>query len=330
VFPIYLVSYSALPDKQQVIFPIKENFFSKYSASQFRFIHATATALDTTAKTVTLNTSETIVYNYLVIATGSHTAAVKSGIPVKQPINDTLVNSIQSAQTRIANASTIVISGSGAVAVEMAGEIAEGYPDKKVTIVSGSSRLLPVLGEKASGIALKRLKKLGVEVLLGVRVLGKSEGGKEGSVKIDGGKVIEADLYIPAIGVIPNSSFIPPALLDASGYLITTPEQKVSSPDISDVYGIGDITTNPSKMAVTITQQIAVTVANLKHDIEKTGKRKAFQTETTTLVIPIGEKGGVAEMGDLGGLVLWSWVVSLVKGGFFIRVPFLISGLKKQ
>jgi NADH dehydrogenase FAD-containing subunit len=286
--------------------------------------------LDTTAKTVTLNTSESIAYNYLVIATGSRTAAVESGIPVKQPITDTLVNSILSAQKRIANASSIIISGSGAVAVEMAGEIAEGYPTKKVTVVSGSSRLLPVLGEKASGIALKRLKKLGVEVLLGVVVLGKNEGGKGGSIILEGGKVMEADLYIPAIGVIPNNSFIPPALLDASGYLVTTPEQKVSSPDVSDVYGIGDITTNPSKMAVTVTQQIAVTVANLKSDIEKTGKRKAFKTEKTTMVIPIGGKGGVAEMGDLGGLVLWSWLVSLVKGNFFISVAFLISGLKKQ
>jgi NADH dehydrogenase FAD-containing subunit len=286
--------------------------------------------LDTTTKTVTLNNSQSIIYEYLVIATGSHTAAVNSGIPVKQPTTDTLLSSIQSAQTRIANASTIVIGGSGAVAIELAGEIAEGDPKKKVTIVSGSGRLLPILDEKASGLALKRLEKLGVEVLLGIKVLEKSESGKEVPVILDNGKVIEADLYIPAVGVIPNNSFIPPELLDASGYLITTSEQKVSSPKAPDVYGVGDITTNLSKMAVTVIQQIAVTVANLKNDIEKTGKRKAFKTEKTTMVIPIGGKGGVAEMGDLGGLVLWSWVVGLLKGNFFIPVAFMISGFKKQ
>ena len=212
----------------------------------------------------------------------------------------------------------------------MAGEIAEGYPKKKVTIVSGSKRLLPILGSKASDLALKHLQKLGVEVLLGVRVLGRTGSGKEGSVELDSGKVMEADLYIPAVGVIPNNGFIPPALLDASGYLITTSEQKVSSPEVSGVYGIGDVTTNPSKMAVTVTQQIAVTVANLKNDIEKMGKRKAFKTEKTTMVVPIGGKGGVAEMGDLGGLVLWSWVVWLIKGNYFIPVALMISGLKKQ
>jgi NADH dehydrogenase FAD-containing subunit len=286
--------------------------------------------LDTTAKTVTLSTSQSITYDYLVIATGSHTAAVDSGIPVKNPTTDTLVSSIQSAQTLIAHASTIVIGGSGAVAIEMAGEIAEGYPEKKVTVVSGSSRLLPVLGEKASGLALKRLQKLGVEVMLGVRVLDGSKGGKEGSIQLDSGKAIKADLYIPAVGVIPNNSFIPPTLLDSSGYLVTTPEQKVSTSGVTNVYGVGDITTNPSKMAVTVTQQIAVAVSNLKNDIEKTGERKAFKPGKTTMVVPIGGKGGVAEMGDLGGLVPWSWVVRLIKGNYFIPMAFTISGLKKQ
>jgi NADH dehydrogenase FAD-containing subunit len=223
-----------------------------------------------------------------------------------------------------------VISGSGAVAVEMAGEIAEGNPKKKVTVVSGAKRLLPVLGEKASARALKHLKKLNVDVLLGVMVVGTSNSGKQESVKLDTGKIIDADLYIPAVGVIPNNKFIPPTLLDESGYLITNSEQKVSSSEVSDVYGIGDITTNPSKMAVTVTQQIAVAVANLKNDIQKTGKRKAFKTGKTTMVVPIGGKGGVAEMGDLGGLVLWSWLVGLLKGNFFIPIAFMISGFKKQ
>jgi len=241
-----------------------------------------------------------------------------------------LVDSIQSAQLRISNASTVVIGGSGAVALEMAGEIVEGYPKKKVVVVSGAKRLLPTLGDKASGIALKRLKMLDVEVLLGVRVVEQNGGGKRGSVVLDNGKTMDADLYIPAGGVIPNSGFIPSVLLDASGYLIITPEQKVSNPQVSGVYGIGDVTTNPSKMASTITQQIVVTVANLKNDIEKTGERKAFKTESTTMVVPIGGKGGVAQMGDLGGLVLWSWVVWLLKGNFFIPMALTISGLKKQ
>ena len=279
---------------------------------------------------MTLDSFQTISYTYLVIATGSHTAAVDSGFPLKQPKTDSLLESIQNAQDRIAHASTILISGSGAVVTEMASEIAEGNPNKKVIVISGSKRLLPVLGQKASNMALKQLRNLGVEVLLGVRVTSSYNTGKKINVQLDNGKVMEADLYIPAVGVIPNSVFMPPSLLDKFGYLFTNPEQKVTSPDVSGIYGIGDVTTNPSKMASTVIQQIAVTIANLKNDIEKTGEQKTFKTEKVTLITPIGGKGGVAQMGDLGGIVLWSWVVWLIKGSFFIPVAFGISGFKKQ
>jgi NADH dehydrogenase FAD-containing subunit len=316
--------------KFQVLYPIKENFFAKYSSDQYEFIHATVTALDTTTKTVTLHNNQTITYDYLVIASGSHTVAVNSGIPVKSPATDTIRTSIESAQARIAKASTIVIAGGGAVALEIAGEIAEGYPNKKLTLICSSKRLLPMLGEKVADIALTRLKKLGVEVLLGVKVLTNKGIQKEGIVKLENGKTVQADLYIPAIGVVPNNSFIPPQLLNDSGYLMTTPEQKISNSEVLDVYGVGDITSSQSKMAVAVTQQIAITVANLKNDIEKTGTRKSFQKENLTMVIPIGGKGGVAEMGDLGGLILWSWIVRLIKGNYFLGMPFAISGLKKQ
>ncbi|KFX91137.1 hypothetical protein V490_06056 [Pseudogymnoascus sp. VKM F-3557] len=315
---------------EKLIYPIKENFFSKYSTAQFEFIQGAAASLNTSAKTVTLSDSRSISYSYLVIATGSHTPAVNSGIPLKQPATDTLSGDIQNAQKRIADASSIVIAGSGAVAIEMAGELAEAYPKKSVTIVSASTRLLPMLGEKASAVALKSLSNLGVKVLFGVRALEKGRNGKKEAIALDNGKVIEADLYIPATGVIPNSNFIPATLLDALGFLIITPEQKVSSPGVSSVYGIGDVTTSPSKMAVAVTQQIAVAVANLKNDIEKTGPRRAFQPGKLTMVVPIGGKAGVAQMGDLGGIVLWSWLVALIKGNYFLGVPFMISGLKKQ
>jgi NADH dehydrogenase FAD-containing subunit len=177
---------------------------------------------------------------------------------------------------------------------------------------------------------LNRLQKLGVKVILGVRVLEKNESGEAGPVELNNGMTVNADMYIPAVGVIPNSNFISPTLLNTSGYLITNSEQKVPGAEVEDVYAIGDVTTNPSKMASTITQQIAVTVANLKHDIEKLGTRKTFKEEKITMVVPIGSRGGVAEMGDLGGIVLWSWLVSLIKGNYFISVPFMISGLKKQ
>lgn len=310
-----------------MLFPIKETFFKKFSDDEFEFIHASATALDTTTKTVTLSTTKSVTYDYLVIATGTYTAAVESGFPVKSPVTDTIIDTIHSSQAKIANASTIVIGGGGAVAIELAGEIATAYPKKKVTMVSGSKRLVPILSEKASALALKQLTAVGVEVLLGVKVLGTSEA-KSGTVELDSGKVIDAELYIPAVGVIPNNSFIPAAILDDKGYLQIDDEEKV--PGVEGIYGIGDITTNPAKMAVTCTHMIAVVLANLKNDILKTGKRKQYKAAKTTMLIPIGGKGGVAQMGDMGGIILWNWLTWLIKGNYFLGMPLAISGFKKQ
>lgn len=71
-------------------------------------------------------------------------------------------------------------------------------------------------------------------------------------------------------------------------------------------------------------------VANLKNDILGIGGRKEFVKERVTLIVPVGSKGGVAEMGDLGGLLLWSWVVWLCKEGFFMWCAWAISGFKKM
>jgi len=310
---------------EKVIWPIKEHFFSKFPATKFEFIHATATSMDPVAKTVALSNSSTVTYDYLVIATGSTTEATNSGIPVKQPTDDSLNESIKTAQDTIAAASTIVIAGGGPVAVEMAGEIAEASPGKSVTLVSGSKRLLESLSKSVSAKALSQLKKLGVDVLLGVKTVQNSKEGAKTIISLDNGQSLTADLFIPAIGIIPNSSFIPSALLDDKKYLAITEEQRV--PNAEGVYGLGDVTTRPIKMAAAIKSQIQPTLANLKNDIEKKGKREVWKAPPKVLCVPIGAKGGVAEV---MGWSLPSFLVWLMKGNFFISVGTTVSGFKKQ
>lgn len=252
---------------------------------------------------------------------------------MKQSLTDNLHESISSAQTAIVSAPSIVIGGGGAVAVEIAGEIAEAYPQKEVTLVSGSERLLASLSVKASQIASKQLQNLGVTVIFGAKVVGdpktsSPDGSKELSVELDNGQILKTGLYIPAVGIIPNSGFIPAPLLDSHGYLVTDAEQKVSAdPAVPNIYGVGDVTTNPNKMAAAIKVQVAVVVANLKSDIEGGGKREEFKEAFKGMVVPIGGKGGVAEM---GGVVLWSFAVWLIKGNYFIPMALMISGLKKR
>lgn len=85
--------------------------------------------------------------------------------------------------------------------VEFAGQLAEA--GKSFMVVSGSKRLLPISRERASERTLKKLMKLGVEVLLGTTVL-RTKDSVDGdgntdsvAVELDTGDVLEADLYIP-------------------------------------------------------------------------------------------------------------------------------------
>lgn len=75
----------------------------------------------------------------------------------------------------------IAVIGAGPAGVELAGElqhfselVAEKYGRKpahvKVTLIEGSSRVLPTLLPEASNKALKRLQRLGIKVLLGTQV----------------------------------------------------------------------------------------------------------------------------------------------------------------
>lgn len=93
---------------------------------------------------------------------------------------DILRESIPRAQEAIANAPRIVIGGGGPVGIEMAGEIADAYPDKTVTMVFAGFRLLDDLKGRASIEAGKKLNKLGIIVKSGnkVSILSQTIGGQ--------------------------------------------------------------------------------------------------------------------------------------------------------
>ena len=91
-------------------------------------------------------------------------------IPVKYPLLDSLRESLPKAQEVIAKSQRIVIGGGGPVGIELAGEIAEAYPGKSVTMVFAGFRLLDNLKGSASIEAGKKLNKMGIVVRSGAKV----------------------------------------------------------------------------------------------------------------------------------------------------------------
>lgn len=89
------------------------------------------------------------------------------------------------------------------------------------------------------------------------------------------GSTLETDLYISAIGVLPNNSFIPTFLLSESGWIEC--DENLAVKNVSDIYAMGDIVNGQKKMAAVIKSHISCVVKNLAADINKVGVRQPLK-----------------------------------------------------
>lgn len=208
------------------------------------FHQGSATSLNTENRTVTISkqggATESLTYYALVIATG-----VKSPTPLTTFHGDYTISekALQDLNAKLGSAKEIVISGGGPVGVETAGEIGFHVQGKaKVTLITGSKKLLPVFNETRAIKAQKLLEKVGVTVVYGVKVDGAEQGANgKTQLSLDNGKSISADVYIPAYGVTPNSGYVPAALKTSNGYINTNKETMRVDAAGPRVYAAGDI-----------------------------------------------------------------------------------------
>jgi NADH dehydrogenase FAD-containing subunit len=314
---------------EQYLLPIEKEF-SHYAKESFEFIRGRASAIDASSKTVSIDNTRTISFDYLVIASGSTTASTSwkntAPIPFKQSNSDNMTTLIRNAQDRIDTAQNIVIGGAGPIGVELAGEIAEAARLSKrkvsITLVSASYRILPMLKPAGSAAAEKLLVSQGVKVLKNQKVtdaVQHSDSGKW-TVILEKGQ-LDADLYIPTTGVLPNNEFIPAEFLDEQGWVVVDKELRVKGrgklPAPLPIFAAGDITNNSMRLSFKAQEQAAVVASNLKAEIlGQGGKRKSYdQGDKIMMIVPVGSTGGT---GLLFGWTPWSAMVKLVKGKDFL------------
>ncbi|KAJ5596886.1 hypothetical protein VI817_003861 [Penicillium citrinum] len=326
-----IVAKSTAFSPDQYLIPITKGF-AKYPAESFEFIAGTATDIDVAGKTVSVTPNsgdaKSISYDYLVIASGSTTAASNASItgasiPFKPTNHDNLKEIIASAQQQIAGAKEIVIGGAGPIGLEVAGEIAEAAQQSgnkvSITLVSATDRVLPMLKPSASSSAANLLKKKQIKVITSTRVEGVEESGEGASktwtVSLSNGEKLSADLYLPTTGSLPNNSFIPKHFLDEDGWVKVDKEMRV--PSTEGIYAVGDITNNSMRLAFKTGEQAKIAGNNLKVDIAGKGTRQSYdQGESVMMVVPIGASGGT---GQVFGFVPFSFMVKMIKGGdYFI------------
>lgn len=207
---------------------------------------------------------------------------------------------------------TFIVAGGGFTGVEMVGELAE-WKDKlcdkydvkprdvSIKIVEGLPGLLPILTEKLSNKAERRLNKMGVDVITDAFI------GKVGKDHIEtaDGNSIPTNTLIWTCGVQGNSFAKETDLtIDRSNRIETN--DYMQSVDYENVYLVGDNAfyveegeEKPVPQIVETALQTAETVVeNIDHDIA--GKEKEeFESNYHGFMVSIGSRYAVANVGGM-------------------------------
>lgn len=145
---------------------------------------------------------------------------------------------------KIKSARSILIVGGGPTGVELAGEIAVDFPEKKVTLVHKGSRLLEFIGPKAGDKTRDWLISKKVDVKLGERVNLDSVSEGSDTYLTSTGDTINADCHFLCTGKPVGSDWLKDTILkdslDTHGMLMVDENLRVKGQ--KNIFAIGDIT----------------------------------------------------------------------------------------
>lgn len=264
---------------------------------------------------IELDDGQTQSSDFAVIATGSHYAA-----PFKSSNDpEELREEVGLAHAALSPAHTIAIVGAGAVGVELAGEIATAFPEKRVTLITDQETLFPEFPEKFAALVTKDLEALGVRVELGQAVVNLADVSRPsfGSVALQDGRTIDADLIFPAIGSRPQSDLLQSIggmQLNEEGRATVDPWLRVAGCSYP-VFAAGDAAATGDGMTVVAAQRQSEWLAKT---LKKLAKGSSIENlpaykpwPRSPIVLPLGPERGAS---FLPPLTLGSWVTSKLKG----------------
>ncbi|XP_028808346.1 apoptosis-inducing factor homolog A-like [Neltuma alba] len=250
-----------------------------------------SSAVNFTETQVITSDGRHIAYDYLVIATG-HT---QPALPVTRAQR---LNQYKAENLKIKSARSVLIIGGGPTGVELAGEIAVDFPEKKVTLVHKGPRLLEFIGTKASRKTMKWLKSRKVEVKLEQSVNLNSV--EDTTYRTSLGDTIEADCHFLCTGKPLSSAWLRETLikndLNVDGTIKVDESLRVKGR--TNIFAIGDITDVPEiKQGVYAQGQAQVVAKNLRLLIDGGKERKlaSYKAQPAVAIVSLGRRQGVAQ-----------------------------------
>ncbi|KAK9733154.1 hypothetical protein RND81_04G047400 [Saponaria officinalis] len=263
----------------------------------------TSWATNVTENEVFTSNGDNVQYDYLVIATGH--------VNTDPVTRSESILKYQTALDNIRLSKSILIIGGGPTGVELAGEIIDQFPEKKITLVHRGSRLLEFIGSKASQKALEWLTSKKVEVILGQSVNLTTE---EGVFRTSSGETIIADCHFDCTGKPLGSSWLKDTIfsgsLDLQKRLAVDTNLRVKG--FKNIFAIGDITNiSELKQGYLAMRHAELVAKNVRLLLKGATENKlaAYKPARPIAFVSLGKKDAVAQLncftlsGCLPGLI---------------------------
>ncbi|MCM4160652.1 NAD(P)/FAD-dependent oxidoreductase [Antarcticibacterium flavum] len=331
---LYQVSTSGL-EPDSIAYPLRK--ITRSSDRAF-FRMAEVESIDPEKNTIYTNIGE-MVYDYLVIATGSKTnffgnksieehgmwmKTVPQALNIRSLILENLEQAVITDDPVKRKALlTFILVGAGPTGVELSGAIAElkrnivpqDYPDlnpdeMEIHLLEGLDRVLPPMSEEASAKAHKFLKELGVQVHLNTMV--ESYDGENVTTNTD--RVFKSSTFIWSAGVTgaPVKGLNASALVEAANRYEVNVFNQVNG--YENIFAIGDIAVMQNEeyprghpmVAQPAIQQGKHLAQNLKR-LVKGEKLEPFHYKDKGTMATVGRNRAVVDLDKwkFGGFFAW-------------------------
>ena len=340
---LYQVSTAGLA-ADHVAYPIR----GALRKTKVKFRMGSPISVDHKNKSVKLDSSEVLNFDYLIIALGSATNDFGIKGVAENALGMKTVNEALSIRSEIMRRFedlcrfeddtqfSIAVIGGGPTGVEMAGAIAElkrgplksdnaaAAKNIKVYLVEAGARLLPALSPKLSERTKKDLEKLEVEVLTNAAV----QEVKPRQIIFADGKTIPAEVTIWAAGVQGEPTMQKLSIPTAGGRVSVAQTMQVTN--YPHIFAIGDIAGAKGKdgrflpMVAPVAMQQARFVAKQIKRLQSNELLKEFAYVDKGSMATIGRHKAVVEVKGIriGGVVAWyMWL--------WLHLFYLLGGRNK-
>ena len=351
---LYQVAAAEL-EAEDIAYPVRSVF---WNTPNIDFVLAHARRIDLQNRTIQTD-SETVSYDYLILATGSitHSFGVQ-GVDDHAFFLKTLEEAValknhiiccfeaaarETDEARKRSLLTFVIAGGGATGVEYAGALTElihgplikDYPTidfsmVRIILLEAADKLVANMPQRVRLYTLEKLEKMGVEVRLGAKV-----------AQVSPVAVIMKDNdNIFAKTVIWTAGVRGEPLAGISGIPITTDgrvtvNETLQVPNHPEIYVIGDLASiNEEKRVLPMVAQVAIqsgitSAQNILRQIDGQ-EPQPFHYHDRGSMITIGRKAAGVAIGSRTFTGFFAWIIWLVIHlfnliGFRNRVMVLIN-----